>query len=101
MKPEKKAKAQRIAELEEKLYESGTYHIYRHHFASKALDKLSTDKLMGSGIILSLTFIGGKKPFEPVMICNGLSKGTIAALKADIARSFEYATELKPDGVMA
>ena len=41
--PEKKTKSQRIAELERKLYESGSYHIYRHHFASKALDKLSTD----------------------------------------------------------
>ena len=98
MKPEKKTKAQRIVELERKLYESSSYHIYRHHFASKALDKLNTDKLMGSGIILSLTKVGGQEVFEPVMICNGLSKETIAALKADLARSFNYATELKPDG---
>lgn len=43
----KKTKSQRIAELERKLYESGSYHIYRHCFASKALDKLSTDRLLG------------------------------------------------------
>ena len=36
--PEKKTKSQRIAELERKLYESGSYHNYRHHFASKALE---------------------------------------------------------------
>lgn len=98
MKPEKKTKAQRIVELERKLEEAKAYHIYRYHFASKELDRFSTDKLMGSGIILSLTLIGGKGLFEPVMIRNGLSKETIAALKADLVRSFNYATEMKPDG---
>ena len=98
MKTGKKTKAQRIVELERKLYESNSYHIYRHHFASKALDKLSTDKFMGSGVVLSLTKIGGEMPFEPVMISGGLSKETISALKADLARSFNYATEMKPDG---
>lgn len=98
MKTEKKTKAQRIATLEEELQEAKAHHIYRHHFASKALDKFSTDKLIGSGVVLSLTLIGGKELFEPVMICNGLSKETIAALKADLVRSFNYATEMKPDG---
>lgn len=98
MKTEKKTKAQRIAELEQKLEEAKAHHIYRHHFASKDLDKFSTDKLMGSGVVLSLTLVGGRELFEPVMIRNGLSKETIAALKADLVRSFNYATELKPDG---
>lgn len=98
MKPEKKTKAQRIADLERKLEEARAHHIYRHHFASKALDKLGTDRLLGSGVVLSLTKVGGEMPFEPVMICNGLSKETIAALKADLVRSFNYATEMKPDG---
>ena len=98
MKTKKKTKAQRIVELERKLYEWGSYHIYRYHNASKALDKLSTDRLLGAGVVLSLTKTGGEVPFEPVMIFNGLSKETIAALKADLARSFNYATEMKPDG---
>lgn len=98
MKPNKQTKAQRITELEQKLEEAEAYHIYRHHFASKALDRFSTDKLMGSGVVLSLTLVGGKELFEPVLICNGLSKETIAALKADLVRSFNYATEMKPDG---
>ncbi len=98
MKTEKKTKAQRIAELEKKLEEAKAQHIYLYYFASKALDRFSTDKLMGSGVVLSLTLLGGKELFEPVMICNGLSKETIAALKADLARSFNYATEMKPDG---
>lgn len=98
MKPEKRTKAQRIAELEQKLEEAKAYHIYRHHFASKVLNRFSTDNLMGSGVVLSLTLVGGKELFEPVLICNGLSKETIATLKADLVRSFNYATEMKPDG---
>lgn len=101
MNTEKKTKAQRIVELEQKLEEAKAHHVYRYYFASKALDRLSTDKFVGSGVVLSLTLIGGKELFEPVMICNGLSKETIAALKADLVRSFNYATELKPDGVIA
>lgn len=96
--PENKTKSQRIAELERKLYESNSYHIYRYHLASKSLDKLNTDRLMGSGVILSLTLLGGREAFQPVMISGGLSKETIAALKSDLARSFNYATEMKPEG---
>ncbi len=98
MKTSKLTKTDRIAKLTRELEEAKAYHIYRHHFASKTLDKFSTDRLMGSGVVLSLTLIGGRELFEPVMICNGLSKETIAALKADLVRSFNYATEMKPDG---
>lgn len=97
--PEKKTKSQRIAELERKLFVAQASQVYRHHFASKALDKLNTDKFMGSGLIVTVTYTSGEQAFEPVMIKNGLSKETIAALKADLARSFNYATEMKPDGV--
>ena len=98
MKTEKKTKAQRIAELERKLFVAEASQTYRHHFASKALDKLSTDNFMGSGLVVSITLLSGAQAFEPVMICNGLSKETIAALKADLVRSFNYDLELKPDG---
>ena len=85
-----------IAELQRKLKESEAQQVYRHHFAHGAIDRTSIDRLMGSGVILSMTFLGGKEVFEPVMIRNGLSKETIEAIKADLVRSFEYATELKP-----
>ena len=98
MKTEKKTKTQRIAELERKLFVAEASQSYRHHFASKALDKLNTDNFTGSGFIVSITLLSGSQPFEPVMISGGLSKETIAALKADLVRSFNYATELKPDG---
>ena len=97
MKP-KQTKAARIAELERKLQEAlaGQAHVY--HFASATIDKASTDHLMASGVIITLTVLGGREIFSPVMIRNGLSKETIAALKADFVRSFEDATEFKPKG---
>ena len=72
---------------------------YRHAFASNALHKLSTDRLSGSGVILSLTLLGGQQLFEPVMISNGLSNATIKALQDDLFRSFQYNTEIKPTEV--
>lgn len=100
MKPEKKNKAQRIAELERKLFESEAAQIHTYHFASVQLDKLVTDKMMGSGVIMTLTTLGGRLKIGPVMIKNGLSKETIEAIKADLVRSYNYAIELKPVGAM-
>lgn len=96
----KQTKAQRIAELERKLREAeaGQAHVY--HFASQTIDKASTNSLMGSGVIITLTVLGGREIFDPVMIRNGLSKETIEALKADFVRSYEDAIEFKPKGVV-
>ena len=100
MKTNKQTKAQRIAELERKLREAeaGQAHVY--HFASQTIDKASIDSLMGSGVIITLTVLGGREIFDPVMIRNGLSKETIEALKADFVRSYEDAIEFKPKGVV-
>lgn len=94
----KQTKAQRIAELERKLREAeaGQAHVY--HFASQTIDKASTNFLMGSGVIITLTVLGGRKIFDPVMIRNGLSKETVEALKADFLRSYESAVQFKPKG---
>lgn len=92
----KQTKAQRIAELERKLQESEASQIHHYHFATAELPKAGIDRLNGSGVILTLTVLGGRKICDPVLIRNGLSAETISALKADMVRSFEYATELKP-----
>lgn len=94
----KQTKSQRIAELERKLNEAlaGQAHVY--HFASASLDKASTDHLMASGVVITLTVLGGREIFSPVLIRDGLSKETIAALKADFARSYGNAVSFKPSG---
>ena len=96
----KQTKVQRIVELERKLKEAeaGQAHVY--HFASAALDKASTDHLAASGVIITLTVLGGREIFSPVMIRGGLSKETIEALKADFIRSYESAVEFKPKGIV-
>lgn len=99
MKPNKQTKVQRIAELERKLRAVEATQVHRHHFVSKEIHKASTTKMMGSGVILSLQTIGGVDIFEPVLIFNGLSDATIEAIKADLVRSFQYATEFKPEGL--
>lgn len=94
----KQTKVQRIAELERKLKETeaGQAHVY--HFASAAVDKASTDHLAASGVIITLTFLGGREVHSPVLIRDGLSKETIEALKADFLRSYQSAVEFKPKG---
>jgi hypothetical protein len=64
----KQTKAQRIAELERQLHEAKAAQVHNYHFASKGLDKLGTDRLMGSGVILSMTVLGGRTTFDPVLI---------------------------------
>jgi hypothetical protein len=64
-------------------------------FASKDLHKAG-DALMGSGVLLQLTALGGSEIINPVVIRDGLSTETIAALKADLLRSFNLATMTKP-----
>ena len=98
MKPGKQTKAERIAELTRERDEALAGQVHTYHFASYALNKLSTDHLAASGLILSVTVLGGREPFDPVMIRDGLSKETIAALKADLVRSYNLAIAFKPEG---
>jgi len=70
--------------------------VHTYHFASQELDKLGTDRMMGSAVILSLKSLGGLKTCGPVAIRGGLSKETIEAIKADLKRSYEEAIEFKP-----
>lgn len=88
-KPTKQELRQKILELEAQL-------VHRYHFAARTIDKAGTKSLIGSGVIISLVALGGREIIEPVCIRDGLSDETIAAIKADIARSYEIATMFKP-----
>lgn len=88
-KPTRQEMKQKIRELEAQL-------VHRYHFASRTIDKAGTKNLVGSGVIISLVMLGGREIIEPLCIRDGLSDETIAALKADFARSYEIATMFKP-----
>jgi hypothetical protein len=92
----KQTKAQRIAELERQLQEAqaGAAHVY--HFATASIPKASTAHLAGSGVVLTLTVLGGREVCKPVLIRDGLSPELVAALTADMVRSYELATLYKP-----
>ena len=98
MKNQKQSKAQQIIELERKLKEAQAYQIHTHYFASIEIDKFGIDKMMGSGVILELSALGGRTVLTPVTISDGLSAETIAAIKADLVRSYNKKTEFKPKG---
>lgn len=84
------------AVLKRKLTEAlaGQAHVY--HFAGHEIEKLSIDKLMGSGVIITMTVLGGRAGMGPTLIRDGLSPETIAAIKADLKRSYDLAIQFKP-----
>lgn len=86
------------AELQRKIVELESQLVHTYHFADAYLHKAGSG-LLGSGVMLQLTALGGNKIVEPVMIKDGLSDETIAAIRKDLARSYELAIRFKPKGV--
>ena len=71
---------------------------HKYYYAHAQIDKVSTDRLMASGVMLELTFLGGEQAIPPVVVKDGLSNETIEAIKKDLRRSFHRAIEFKPAG---
>ncbi len=84
------------AQLERQVLELNAQLAHVFYFADNSIDKCGTKYLMGSGVLLQLTGIGGKELIVPVMIKDGLSDATIAAIKADIKRSYDLSVMFKP-----
>jgi hypothetical protein len=96
MKTNKITKKAKITQLERELREALAGQVHTHYFACKEIGKASMKHLMSSGVVLTLTVPGGRELFQPVLIHDGLSDETIAALKNDLKRSFDTATIMKP-----
>lgn len=73
---------------------SGQAHVY--HFADAAIGKASVKHMMASGVVLTITALGGRELVAPVLIRDGLSEETIDAIKSDLRRSYDLAVRLKP-----
>lgn len=89
-------KAKTRADLQREIAELKAQLIHTYHFATADLHKASTDHMMASGVIVTLTAIGGRQIIHPVMIKDGLSHETVEALRRDMFRTFELLTEFKP-----
>lgn len=83
-------------ELKQEIKELKAQLAHTYHFVSISLSKAGTDRMMGSGVMLELTALGGRQLIIPVMIRDGLSKETIVAIQKDIIRSYKSIVELKP-----
>jgi hypothetical protein len=92
----KQTKAQLIAKQQRQILDLESQLAHRYHFAAQAIDKADTKRMMGSGVLLQLTANGGRELINPVMIKDGLSDETIAAIKADLKRSYDLAVMFKP-----
>lgn len=99
MSKTKEAQAQQIAKLQRELQEALAGQVHVYHFADAGLDKATTKYMTGSGVVLTMTALGGRELFKPVLIRDGLSDDLVAALRKDLARSYELATMHKPRGL--
>lgn len=86
------------AELQRKIAELEAQMAHRQRAALRELPKTSTERGMGSALILRINWLGGRSPCEPFAIRDGLSEETISALQADIRRSMEL-SGYKEEGV--
>jgi len=93
-KPVKKTRQQ----LERQILELESQLAHRYAYAQSEIDKASTAKMMASGVLLQLTALGGREIISPVVIRDGLSPETIAAIKADLHRSYELTVMHKTKG---
>lgn len=81
----------RVADLEAQL--SSTY-----HFADAYLKNVTHPKLLASGVLVRMTYLGGKEAVTPFVVRGGLSEETVSALRRDIARSYAESIEFVPSG---
>lgn len=96
-KKPKPSKAETIATLQRKLAEAEAAQAHIYHFAKAFIQANTTRaKMMGSGIVVRLNYLGGKEVCSPFMLKNGFSDELIAALVADMQYSFANAIEFKP-----
>jgi hypothetical protein len=95
-----KTKTKTRADLQREVKELTAQLAATYHFASAQLPKAG-DALMASGALLQLHALGGRELICPVVIRDGLSADTIAALQRDIARSYDLAVMFKPKGATA
>lgn len=90
--PTKAQLTRKVKELEAQLSAS-------YHFADLQLAAMAKKSYMGSAVVVELFALGGAELVIPMAIRDGLSPETIAALRADVRRSYEQAIAFKPQGV--
>ena len=83
-------------QLEHEIVELKAQLAHTYHFASIKIKKLDEARLMGSGVLVKLHYLGGKEACLPFVIKDGFSEGTITALLEDVKKSYQLSTMYKP-----
>ncbi len=97
MKTSKSKKPTR-AELERKLLEAHASSASSHAYACLKIPLAHTDQLTGSGVVLQVTYLGGKPLIDPILIRDGLDQELIEAIQANVRRSHDLALSLPVEG---
>ena len=93
-----KLKQKTRAELQREVKELTAQLTHTAHFAAAALKKFGTDRLTGSAVIVEVATLGGRAATGPFAIRDGFSPATIAALIADLERTYAGSILFKPEG---
>lgn len=84
-----KIKQNTRADLVRKIQELEAQLLSSYGAASDGIVKASTGHMMASGVIVRVHALGGREIVPAFMVADGLSLETVAALRADIKRSYE------------
>ena len=76
--------------------EASASQIHNYHFASSEVIKLTEERYLGSGIILSICSLSGKPIVKPITLSDGLRVVTINALLDELERTYHLKVAYKP-----
>lgn len=84
---------EQLVTMQQKVHQHEASTLYRRRAVYHDLLDAGKDKMMASGVIITITALGGRQIVPPVMIADGLSADTIAALQRDVQASHEMAIQ--------
>lgn len=87
----KSKKDLRIADLERKNLELHAQLVSVYKCAAIDIKKASRERMMGSGILIQIHYLGGKSVCPPFVLRDGLSDDLLDALEADLVKSYNLA----------
>lgn len=79
----------KIKKLENELVQNKAHDIFTLKLAHENVAKCTTKRFMASGVIIRIQALNGSDLAESFLIQDGLSDETIAAIQADIMRTYE------------
>lgn len=98
-----KAKKPKItkAQLKQKIEELKASSPMSYYLANNDMTDALEYRNIGSGILVTLQYPGGKHVVAPFMVVDGFMQQTVDSLRREILKSYRKITELKPKDIDA